>query len=74
MSSTTALRPSCSATGGNVPRPPDGIRTLLAAGYPAESLPYYRGCIHDWVMLGLPLEPLYTGDADVPERDAPVRR
>jgi ABC-2 type transport system permease protein len=31
------------------------------------------GDIHDWVMLGLPLEPLYTGDADVPEHDAPVR-
>jgi hypothetical protein len=44
-----------------------------AAGYPAESLLYYRGGIHDWVMLGLPVERLYTGDADVPERNAPVR-
>jgi hypothetical protein len=26
---------------------PDAIRTLLAAGHPAESLLYYRGGIHD---------------------------
>jgi len=58
--------PQCAAT-------PDAIRTLLAAGYPAEGLLYYRGGIHDWVTLGLPLEPLYTGYADGPERDRIVR-
>ena len=58
--------PQCAAT-------PDAIRTLLAAGYPPEGLLYYRGGIHDWVTLGLPLEPLYTGYTDVPERAAPVR-
>ena len=40
--------PQCAAT-------PDTVQQLLAAGYPAESLLYYRGGIHDWVTLGLPL-------------------
>lgn len=40
--------PQCAAT-------PDAIRALLEAGYPAESLRYYRGGVHDWVTLGLPL-------------------
>jgi rhodanese-related sulfurtransferase len=43
--------PQCGAT-------PDAIATLLAAGHPPERLLYYRGGIHDWVTLGLPLEPL----------------
>jgi rhodanese-related sulfurtransferase len=30
-------------------------KALLAAGWPAERLLYYRGGIHDWVTLGLPL-------------------
>jgi len=42
--------PQCAAT-------PDAIRTLLEAGHPPERLLYYRGGIHDWVTLGLPLEP-----------------
>ncbi len=41
--------PQCAAT-------PDAIRRLLDAGQPAERLLYYRGGIHDWVTLGLPLE------------------
>jgi rhodanese-related sulfurtransferase len=41
--------PQCAAT-------PASIRTLLAAGYPAASILYYRGGIHDWMTLGLPLE------------------
>ena len=41
--------PQCAAT-------PDAIRTLLDAGHPPERLLYYRGGIHDWVTLGLPLE------------------
>jgi rhodanese-related sulfurtransferase len=42
--------PQCAAT-------PDAIRILLDAGHPPERLLYYRGGIHDWVTLGLPLEP-----------------
>jgi rhodanese-related sulfurtransferase len=40
--------PQCSAT-------PQAIAALLAAGHPPEGLLYYRGGIHDWVTLGLPL-------------------
>jgi len=41
--------PQCAAT-------PDAIRTLLASGYPPETILYYRGGIHDWMTLGLPIE------------------
>jgi rhodanese-related sulfurtransferase len=41
--------PQCAAT-------PDAIRRLLDAGHPPERLVYYRGGIHDWLTLGLPLE------------------
>ena len=40
--------PQCAAT-------PDAIEQLLAAGYPPQSILYYRGGLHDWVTLGLPL-------------------
>ena len=40
--------PQCAAT-------PDAIGTLLAAAYPAAQLRFYRGGIHDWGTLGLPL-------------------
>jgi rhodanese-related sulfurtransferase len=40
--------PQCTATA-------QAIDALLAAGWPAERLLYYRGGIHDWVTLGLPL-------------------
>jgi len=40
--------PQCTAT-------PRAVAALLAAGHPATSLLYYRGGIHDWVTLGLPL-------------------
>ena len=40
--------PQCRATA-------HAIEALLAAGWPAERLLYYRGGIHDWVTLGLPL-------------------
>jgi rhodanese-related sulfurtransferase len=40
--------PQCAAT-------PDAIDALLDAGQPAEALLWYRGGIHDWVTLGLPL-------------------
>lgn len=39
--------PQCAAT-------PSAIQTLLAAGYPAKALLYYRGGIHDWMTLGFP--------------------
>jgi rhodanese-related sulfurtransferase len=41
--------PQCAAT-------PAAIGTLLARGYPAESILYYRGGIHDWMTLGLPIK------------------
>jgi rhodanese-related sulfurtransferase len=41
--------PQCAAT-------PNAIRSLLEAGHAAAAILYYRGGIHDWVTLGLPLE------------------
>lgn len=41
--------PQCKAT-------PDAVRALLADGYPADRLRYYRGGIHDWMTLGLPID------------------
>jgi rhodanese-related sulfurtransferase len=41
--------PQCAAT-------PEAIHTLLEEGHPADSILFYRGGIHDWVTLGLPLE------------------
>lgn len=40
--------PQCGAT-------PDAIRSLLDADVAPERLRFYRGGIHDWVTLGLPL-------------------
>lgn len=42
--------PQCAAT-------PDAVEALLAAGYPGGALAYYRGGLHDWQTLGLPVEP-----------------
>lgn len=36
---------------------PQAVTQVLEAGYPAGALLYYRGGIHDWMTLGLPLEP-----------------
>lgn len=36
---------------------PRAIRALIEAGYPAQSLLYYRGGMHDWLTLGLPAVP-----------------
>ncbi len=41
--------PQCAAT-------PQAVDALLSAGWPASRLRYYRGGIHDWVTLGLPLD------------------
>jgi rhodanese-related sulfurtransferase len=49
--------PQCAAT-------PDAIRTLLDAGHPPERLRFYRGGIHDWVTLGLPLAPIADREAE----------
>jgi rhodanese-related sulfurtransferase len=40
--------PQCSAT-------PDAVRRLLAAGRPPGLMRYYRGGMHDWITLGLPV-------------------
>lgn len=42
--------PQCAAT-------PDAIEALIDAGHPAQRLLYYRGGIHDWLTLGLPIVP-----------------
>ncbi len=39
--------PQCAAS-------PDAIHSLLDRSYPARSLLYYRGGLHDWLTLGLP--------------------
>lgn len=41
--------PQCGAT-------PEAVCALLEHGYPAEKLRYYRGGVHDWMTLGLPVE------------------
>lgn len=51
--------PQCKAT-------PDAVQALLAHGYPADRLRYYRGGIHDWMTLGLPI------DGSRARRSAPV--
>lgn len=40
--------PQCGAT-------PDAIRSLLECGFPEASILYYRGGMHDWITLGLPI-------------------
>lgn len=40
--------PQCTAT-------PQAVEALLAAGWDPRQLRYYRGGIHDWMTLGLPL-------------------
>jgi rhodanese-related sulfurtransferase len=42
--------PQCAAT-------PDAIHKLLDADYPAQSILYYRGGMHDWITLGYPVVP-----------------
>jgi rhodanese-related sulfurtransferase/glutaredoxin len=34
---------------------PWAIAALLEAGYPADRILYYRGGLHDWITLGLPI-------------------
>lgn len=41
--------------GPQCPQSPTAIRSLLEAGYPPERILYYRGGMHDWITLGLPI-------------------
>jgi rhodanese-related sulfurtransferase len=41
--------PQCAAT-------PDAVRRLLSAGRPPALILYYRGGMHDWMTLGLPVD------------------
>lgn len=41
--------------GPQYPQSPTAIHNLLEAGYPPEKILYYRGGMHDWVTLGLPI-------------------
>ncbi len=36
---------------------PTAISVLLEAGYPPAKVLYYRGGLHDWLTLGLPVVP-----------------
>ena len=42
--------------GPQCPQTPAAIAILLDAGYPASSLAYYRGGVHDWVTLAFPTD------------------
>ncbi|NDP22851.1 MAG: rhodanese-like domain-containing protein [Paludibacter sp.] len=42
--------------GPQCPQSPTAIHNLLEAGYPPDKILYYRGGMHDWVTLGLPIE------------------
>lgn len=41
--------------GPQCPQSPQAIRALLEVGYPAAGLAYYRGGMHDWVTLAMPV-------------------
>lgn len=42
--------------GPQCPQSPTAIKKLLEAAYPADKILYYRGGMHDWITLGLPIE------------------
>lgn len=42
--------------GPQCPQSSTAIKNLLKAGYPADKILYYRGGMHDWITLGLPVE------------------
>lgn len=44
--------------GPQCPQSSTAIKNLLDAGYPAEKILYYRGGMHDWITLGLPVKRL----------------
>tara|TARA_R110000744_G_scaffold263153_3_gene377594 strand:+ start:198 stop:665 length:468 start_codon:yes stop_codon:yes gene_type:complete len=42
--------------GPQCPQSSTAIKNLLSAGYPANKILYYRGGMHDWITLGLPVQ------------------
>jgi rhodanese-related sulfurtransferase/glutaredoxin len=42
--------------GPQCPQSSTAIKNLLNAGYPADRILYYRGGMHDWITLGLPVQ------------------
>jgi rhodanese-related sulfurtransferase len=50
--------PQCAAT-------PNAVAQLLTATYPAEAILYYRGGIHDWLTLGLPIMQKVVGSSPI---------
>jgi rhodanese-related sulfurtransferase len=44
--------------GPQCPQSSTAIKNLLDAGYPADRILYYRGGMHDWITLGLPVQKL----------------
>ncbi|SDD89792.1 Rhodanese-related sulfurtransferase [Pricia antarctica] len=42
--------------GPQCPQSSTAIKNLLDAGYPADRILYYRGGMHDWITLGLPIQ------------------
>ena len=44
--------------GPQCPQSSTAIKNLLDAGYPADRILYYRGGMHDWITLGLPVRKL----------------
>ncbi|CAN5184962.1 hypothetical protein BH23BAC2_BH23BAC2_01500 [soil metagenome] len=42
--------------GPQCPQSSTAIKNLLDAGYPADRILYYRGGMHDWITLGLPVQ------------------
>jgi rhodanese-related sulfurtransferase len=44
--------------GPQCPQSSTAIKNLLESGYPAHKILYYRGGMHDWITLGLPVQRL----------------
>lgn len=42
--------------GPQCPQSATALHDLVAAGYPAETLAYYCGGMHDWITLSMPTE------------------
>ncbi len=42
--------------GPQCPQSSTAIKNLIEAGYPADKILYYRGGMHDWITLGLPVK------------------
>lgn len=42
--------------GPQCPQSPTAISNLLSAGFPPEKILYYRGGMHDWITMDLPVE------------------